>query len=93
MSKTIDPLVILKDHLQNNKKIEKQGNYLLFSDEAKLKLDTPTACVPVASGRRYNIGSLWLFLKHRGTSVASYIRQCMELKVEQVSAMDKGKGL
>ena len=91
MSKTIDPLVILKDHLQTGKKIEKQGQYLLFTEDIKIKLDTPTACKQMMSGKQYSIGSLWFYLKNRTIPLATYIKECQKEKIDTISTMDKGK--
>ena len=42
MHKAIDPLQILREHITQKKKIEKNGNYLIFDNKIKLKLDIPT---------------------------------------------------
>jgi hypothetical protein len=91
MSKTIDPLIVLKDHIQNNKKIDKQGQYLIFSDDVKLKLDTPTACTQTMSNKQYTLGSLWFYLKNRTIPLATYIKECQKEKIDTISSMDKGK--
>ena len=40
MPKAIDPLLILREHFTQNKKIERKGQYLVFSNKINLKIDT-----------------------------------------------------
>jgi len=42
MQKTIDPLQLLREHINQKKKIIKTGNYLIFDNKIKIKLDIPT---------------------------------------------------
>lgn len=91
MSKTIDPILLLKEHIQQNKKIEKQQNYLVFSDGIRLKLDTPTACKKSQSNKQYTLGSIWFYLKHRGDLLKTYINECQKEGIETVASMDKGE--
>jgi hypothetical protein len=91
MPVTIDPLIILKENIANKKPIEKQGNYLVFSDSTKLKLDTPTACMKAGTKKQYNLGSLWLFLQHLNDPRPEYVRECGKDPIfDIVSKMDTG---
>ncbi len=87
----IDPIVILRDHFQNNKKIEKQGNLLQFSDGIKLKIETPTAFTQSQGNKQYTLGSLYYFLKHRSDPLAVYRKEITREKIETVIGVDKGK--
>jgi hypothetical protein len=89
--KTIDPLILLKEHIQQNRKVERQGPYLLFSDGVKLKLDLPTACIQSQSNKQYTLGSLYYYLKHRTDPLATYIKEIQKEKIDTVAGMDKGK--
>lgn len=91
MRKTIDPILLLKDHFSNNKKIEKQGNTLAFEDGTKLKIDTPTAVVQAQTKKQYTLGSLWLYLLHRNDKLAAYIKECQKERIDTVNGIDKGK--
>lgn len=42
MPKTIDPIQLLKEHIDQKKRIEKNGSYLIFDGKIKIKIDTPT---------------------------------------------------
>lgn len=90
MPLTVDPLLLLKEHVQSSKKIEKQVGYLLFSDGVKLHLDTPTACIQSQTNKQYSLGSLWFYLKHRTDSLATYIKECQKESIDIVSSLDKG---
>jgi hypothetical protein len=90
MPKTIDPILLLREYFQQNKKIEKQGNYLKFSDDIKLKIDTPTAFVQSQSSKQYSIGSLWFYLKHRKDPLAVYKKEILKERIETVVGLDKG---
>lgn len=50
MQKAIDPLILLREHLNSNT-VEKKGEYLYFGEGFKLKLDTPTGIVYVNSNQ------------------------------------------
>jgi hypothetical protein len=90
-NKTIDPLLILKEHIQQNKKVDRQGAYLLFSDGLKLRLDLPTACIQSQSNKQYTLGSLYYYLKHRSDPLATYIKEIQKERIDTVAGMDKGK--
>jgi hypothetical protein len=92
MPKTIDPILLLREHIQQNKKIEKQGQYLKFSDDIKLNIDTPTAFVQSQTNKKqYSIGSLWYYLKHRSDPLAVYKKEILKERIETVVGLDKGK--
>jgi hypothetical protein len=89
MPKTIDPLLLLRDHIQQGKKITKQNNNLIFSDNIKLKVDTPTACLQSQSKKQYTLGSLWLYLKHRDDALTVYIKESNKEGIDTVKSLDK----
>lgn len=93
MRKTIDPILILKDHFSNNKKIEKQGTNLVFEDGTKLKLDIPTAVLQTQTKKQYTLGSLWMYLLHRNDKLAAYIKECQKERIDTVNSLDKGNNL
>ncbi len=86
----IDPILILKDHIRNRKKIEKQGNYLIFEGGAKLRIDTPTAFIQSQSDKKqYTLGSLWFYLKHRDDPLSVYKTELQKEKIDTVVGIDK----
>ena len=89
MPKTIDPLLLLREHIQSNKKIELQGKYLSFQDGTKLKVDTPTACFNHQTDKQYTLGSLWLFLKHKDDSLTIYRQESTKAGIDTVVGVDK----
>lgn len=91
MPKTIDPLLLLREHIQQNKKITKQGNHLIFEDNIKLRSDTPTACIQSQTKKQYTLGSLWLYLKHRTDPLTVYIKESQKEGVDLVKGLDKDK--
>lgn len=94
MSRTVDPLQILKDYFNNNKTISREKDYLILkdgSDNIRLKLDTPTALVRSQTNKQYTLGCLWFFLVHRLNSLKSYIKQCQDEGLESVNSIDKEK--
>ena len=91
MSKAIDPILLLKEHIQQEKKIEKQGPNLVFSDGVKLKLDTPTAFIQSQSdNKQYTLGSLWFYLKHRNDPLTVYKTELQKERIDTVVGIDKG---
>lgn len=91
-SKAIDPILILKEHIQQGKKIEKQGQYLLFDGGVKLKVDTPTAFIQSLSEKKqYTLGSLWFYLKHRNDPLHVYKSELQKEKIDAIFGIDKGK--
>jgi hypothetical protein len=91
MPKAIDPILLLKEHIKQEKKIEKQGSNLIFSDGMKLKVDTPTAFIQSQNGKQYTLGSLWFYLKHRNDPLSVYKTELQKEKIETVIGIDKGK--
>lgn len=90
MEKTIDPIILLKDHIQKNHKIEKHGNYLIFSDTYKLRIDTQTACAQSSFDKYYTIGCIWFYLKNRDLPFTTYIKESQNQKIEFLNSIDKG---
>lgn len=91
MAITIDPIILLKDHIQQNLKIEKSGNYLIFSDLYKLRQDTPTACFQSSFDKYYSIGCIWFYLKCKNLPFTTYIKESQNQKIEFLNSIDKGK--
>jgi hypothetical protein len=89
MPKAVDPLLILREHIQQNKKIERKGGYLYFSNGIKLKLETPTACKQQHSEKQYTIGSIWMYLINKDDSLVSYMNKANKEKIETISLKDK----
>jgi tRNA splicing ligase len=89
MPKAIDPLLILREHIQQNKKIERKGPYLYFSNKIKLKIDTPTACKQQHTEKQYTLGSIWLYLMNKDDNLASYMSKANKEKIETISMRDK----
>lgn len=90
MSTAIDPLIILKDHIKENKKIDKHGDHLIFSDGMKLNLNTPTAFIQSSSEKKqYTLGSLWFYLKHRNDPLSVYKTELQKERIETVIGIDK----
>ena len=93
MPKPIDPLLILREHIQQNKKIERKNDYLYFSNGIKLKIDTPTACKKQHTDKLYTIGSIWLYLMNKDEPLTSYMAKANKEKIETVSLSDKSKNI
>ena len=91
MPKAIDPLLILREHITQNKKIERKGPYLYFSNKIKLKIDTPTACKQQHTGKQYTLGSIWLYLVHKDDNLPAYLNKANKEKIETISLRDKSK--
>jgi hypothetical protein len=91
MAITIDPIILLKDHIQQNLKIEKVGNYLIFSDTYKLRVDTPTACAHSTFDKYYTLGCIWFYLKNKNLPFTTYIKESQNQKIEFLNSIDKGK--
>ena len=91
MAITIDPIILLKDHIQQNLKIEKIGNYLIFSDTYKLKVDTQTAIAQSSFEKFYTIGCIWFYVKNRNLPFTTYIKESQNQKIEFLNSIDKGK--
>lgn len=93
MPKAVDPILILKEHIAQNKNIEKQGSYLIFNEGIKLRLDTPTAVLQSQTNKQYSLGSLWFYLKHRNDQLSTYIKESQKERIDTVVSLDKGKAL
>ena len=58
-----DPLQLLRNTYANKKyKVKLKGKDLVFEKEAKLNLKTQTPWMSPHTQKRYNLGSIWLFL-------------------------------
>ena len=88
MSKSIDPLSILREYTINNTPITLSDSDLQFS-KTKLPLSTQTAWKSKIPGKYYTLGALWLFLKNRNSVLGDYIRETKNLGVEIVSQIAK----
>jgi hypothetical protein len=92
MSTAIDPIVLLKEHIREEKKIEKHGEYLIFSNGMKLKSNTPTAFIQSSSDKKqYTLASLWFYLKHRNDPLPVYKTELQKERIETVVGVDKGR--
>ena len=84
-------MLILREHIQQNKKIERKGAYLVFSNGTKLKLDTPTACKQQNSQKQYTLGSIWLYLISKDDNLGAYMNKANKEKIETITLRDKSK--
>lgn len=91
MPRVIDPLNYLRDNIQQNKRIHREKDSLLFEDGIRLRLDTPTALVQSQSKKQYSLGSLWFYLIHRQDTLAVYLRESQKEGVDTVISLDKEK--
>ena len=91
MLKSIDPLLYLRDNIQQNKIINRDKDYLVFEDGTRLPITTPTALIQNTNQTQYNLGSLWFYLKHREDSLAVYHRECFNQGMQFVIGLDKEK--
>lgn len=91
MPRIIDPLLFLRESLQQNKRIYRDKDYLIFEDGVKLKLETPTALVQSQTKKQYSLGSLWFYLIHRSDTLAVYLRESQKEGVDAVISLDKDK--
>jgi hypothetical protein len=64
-----DPLELLKNFRINSKIIKQKESYLYFDSE-KLDIKTETAWLSKKTLKRYDLGSLWLFLEHKSKATA-----------------------
>ena len=93
MYRIIDPLDYLRKNIQQNKKIIRDGDNLIFEDGVKLPLNNPTALRYQSSSKKdkhYNLGSLWLFLKFK-ENLKDYYIQTQEQRIEIVESNDREK--
>lgn len=86
---TIYPEKILREHISSNKQVNRKGELLIFSDNHKLKIDTPTAFKQKSTGKQYSIGSVWLYLKYKQEPLSIYMNECRKEKIDPISTMDK----
>jgi hypothetical protein len=83
----------LRKNIQQNKKIIRDGDNLIFEDGVKLPLNNPTALRYQSSSKKdkhYSLGSLWLFLKFK-ENLKDYYIQTQEQKIEIVESNDREK--
>ena len=93
MYRIIDPLDYLRKNIQQNKKIIRDGDNLIFEDGVKLPLNNPTALRYQSSSKKdkhYSLGSLWLFLKFK-ENLKDYYIQTQEQRIEIVESNDREK--
>lgn len=89
MSKQIQqPELILRDHLQSKKQIEKKGDSLVFENSQLIKLNTPTPFMQ-SQEKYYTIGSIWKFLLLIEMPLHTYINECRKDKIEHIANKDK----
>ena len=93
MFRIIDPLDYLRKNIQQNRKIIREGDNLIFEDGVKLPLKNPTALMYQSSSKKdkhYTLGSLWLFLKFK-ENLKDYYIQTQQQNIEIVESNDREK--
>jgi hypothetical protein len=93
MFRIIDPLDYLRKNIQQNIKIIREGDKLIFEDGVKLPLKNPTALMYQSSSKKdkhYTLGSLWLFLKFK-ENLKDYYIQTQQQNIEIVESNDREK--
>jgi hypothetical protein len=63
----------------------------LYFDNSRFTLKTETGWSSKKSQKKYDLGSLWLYLEHKknGTSYGSYLSQVNELNLVIISSIDQ----
>ncbi len=87
-SKTVDPILLLRDYTIKGKKVRLEGDELVFGS-TKVPLSAPTAWKSGYSDKHYTLGALWLYLINRGEELRKYASEVMKFKVEIISQPDK----
>ena len=94
MSRIIDPLDYLRKNYQENKKIVREGDNLVFEDGIKLPLNKKTALSSqskTGGDDHYTLGSLWIFLKFKEEKISDYLKETQKQGVEPVVGQNKEK--
>lgn len=94
MSTTYDPINLLRDYTLTNKRIDVSSNTHIFFGNVKVSLQHLTAWRRKSDGSPYNIGSLWLFLKHmrdNAFNMMAYMNDVRKFKVDSVNKIDQSE--
>ncbi|CAI2370449.1 unnamed protein product [Moneuplotes crassus] len=90
MSKLVNPLALLKDYFQANKKIHyKKEARLLVLGKTSISVEMKTAWTKKASSSQYSVGSLWFCYSQKQQSVAEYLQLSASEGFERVSLLDR----
>ena len=81
MSETIDPILLLKDTVENKKRVKlNEKNELVFEDAGiKLPKDTKTAWARKEVEGHYSLGALWFLCANKDMRGPEYVRQASAL--------------
>ena len=90
-SKSIDPIVILREYAIKSKPIKLIDGNLAFG-HIKIPITAPTAWVSPFDDKQYSIGSIYFCLKNKVFD-EKYLNDCAAYKVNFVSKMDMGSTL
>lgn len=82
--------LILREYFQMNKSINKVGENLIFDNSISIRADTPTPFIQnKLTGKKYNIGSLWHYLKFKDEPLGVYVNECRKEKLDHIQNKDK----
>ena len=93
-SETVDPLALLRDFLRTPQScvisVDNEKRELHFEGTSlRLPFDTPTAWKRSDNKGHYTLGSLWLSIGQRETKLSEYAKECIKLKLAQVTFGDR----
>lgn len=77
MSETIDPILLLKDTVENKKRVKlNEKNELVFEDAGiKLPKDTKTAWARKEGEGHHSLGALWFLCANKDMKGLEYMKQ------------------
>ena len=85
----IDALDLLRSTYSQGKRAKLRDNALSFEKDVRLPLLHPTAWVSPLSKKRYNLGSLWLFLESHLGHITDYMLKVSEHGLDNVTVSDR----
>lgn len=87
---SINPINLLREYITKGKKIKQREGSLYF-DNQKLSMKTETAWLSRKTDKRYDLGSLWLFIfcQEQKMTTVQYLQKKNEMKVQMVSSPDQ----
>ena len=92
MSRTIDPLQLLRDYILNDKEIiyKSEENMLVFGS-TKVPVNTKTAWIKKGGDSQYTIGTLWFFVVNRKMQIRDYMFHADQSGFEKIYLLDKNR--
>ncbi len=89
VSLRVDPIEALRNAYLSKKTVTCNKGNLVIEKTLIFPMNTPTAWISPLSGKRYSLGSLWLFMESEFARVKNYMDKVFEHEVEPISVADK----